>query len=212
MARSWERGRVAQSEDSPFRSRRSPHAGSTDHGFLALRSKLGAMKISVFVGVSIDGFIAREDGSFDFLTPFEGHDHGYVDFMRTVDALVVGRATHDTALAFDSWPWEGKRVVVLTHRPLEARHGEAIHAGALAPLAARLAAEGVRRVYLDGGVAVRQALDEDLVDDMTISTVPRTIGNGRRIFGGLPSTTAWTLVSACTYANGIAQSRYARAR
>jgi dihydrofolate reductase len=170
------------------------------------------MKISVFVGVSIDGFIAREDGRYDFLTPFEGHDHGYADFIRTVDALVVGRATYETALGFDAWPWADKRVVVLTHRPIEPRHGETVHAGVLAPLASRLAAEGVQRVYLDGGVAVRQALDEDLVDDMTISTVPRTIGAGRRIFGGAPSTTAWTLVSASTYANGIVQSRYARSR
>ena len=108
----------------------------------------------------------------------------------------------------------GRQARGRAHPPsaLEARHGETVHAGAIAPLAARLAAEGVRRVYLDGGVAVRQALDEDLVDDMTISTVPRTIGAGRRLFGGAPSTTAWTLVSATTYANGIAQSRYVRAR
>ena len=50
------------------------------------------MRISVFVGVSIDGFIAREDGRFDFLHALEGHDHGYADFMRTIDTLVVGRA------------------------------------------------------------------------------------------------------------------------
>jgi dihydrofolate reductase len=170
------------------------------------------MRISVFVGVSIDGFLAREDGRFDFLAPFEGHDHGYVDFMRTIDALVVGRATYDTVLAFAEWPWTGKRVVVLTHRPIEARHGETAHAGALAPLAARLAAEGVRRVYLDGGIAIRQALEEDLIDDMTISTVPRTIGAGRPLFGGTAGTVAWTLASASTYSNGIAQARYERAR
>ena len=51
------------------------------------------MCVSVFVGVSIDGFIAREDGSLDYLKPFEGEDHGYDEFMRTIDALVVGRST-----------------------------------------------------------------------------------------------------------------------
>jgi dihydrofolate reductase len=170
------------------------------------------MRISVFVGVSIDGFLAREDGRFDFLAPFEGQDHGYADFMRTIDVLVVGRATYDTVLAFTEWPYEGKRVIVLTHRPIEPRHGETTHAGALAPLAARLASEGVRRVYLDGGIAIRQALDEDLIDDMTISTVPRTIGAGRPLFGGAPRAAAWTLVSASTYSNGVAQTRYERAR
>ncbi len=170
------------------------------------------MRISVFVGVSIDGFIAREGGDLDFLAPFEGEDHGYQEYMRSVDALVVGRATYETALGFKTWPWNGKRVVVLTHRPIDARHGETTHAGPLTPLAARLAAEGVRRVYLDGGVAIRQGLDEDLVDDMTISTVPRTIGAGRPLFGGAPRTAAWTLTSIRGFPSGLVQARYERAR
>ncbi len=170
------------------------------------------MRISVFVGVSIDGFLAREDGSFDFLKPFEGHDHGYEEYMRTIDALVIGRETYETVLAFDSWPYDGKRVVVLTHRPIDARHGETTHSGALAPLASQLAAAGIRRVYLDGGMAIRQGLDEDLVDDLTISTVPVTIGAGRPLFGGKPCTNRWTLTQVRSYANGLVQARYERLR
>jgi dihydrofolate reductase len=170
------------------------------------------MRVSVFVGLSIDGFLARDDGRFDFLAPFEGHDHGYVEFMRSVDAVVVGRATYDTVLAMPAWAWPGKRVVVLTHRAIEPRHGETRHAGPLAPLFARLAADGVGRVYLDGGIAVRQGLDEDLVDDLTLSTVPCTIGSGRPLFGGTACTNAWTLQSTHTYANGLSQVRYQRAR
>jgi dihydrofolate reductase len=170
------------------------------------------MRISVFVGVSIDGFIARPDGGLDFLTPFEGEDHGYDEYMRAIDALVVGRATYETVLGFAAWPYAGKRVVVLTHRPIVARHGETTHAGALTPLAARLAEEGVRRVYLDGGVAVRQGLDEDLVDDMTITTVPRTIGAGRPLFGGAPRNAAWTLAAVRGFASGAVQARWERAR
>jgi dihydrofolate reductase len=170
------------------------------------------MKISVFVGVSIDGFIAHVDGSLDFLMPFEGDDNGYGEHMRSIDALVVGRATYETVLGFPDWPWAGKRVVVLTHRPIDARHGETTHEGALAPLAARLAAEGVRRVYLDGGVAIRQGLDEDLVDDMTISTVPRTIGAGRPLFGGTARTLAWKLASVRSLPSGLVQARYERVR
>lgn len=170
------------------------------------------MRVSVFVGVSIDGFMAREDGSLDYLEPFESENHGYDDFMRSIDALVVGRATYDTVLGFDAWPWEGKRVLVLTHRGLEARHGETTHEGPLAPLVARLAAEGVGRVYLDGGIAIRQGLDEDLVDDMTISTAPVTIGTGRRLFGGPPQTKSWTLVSVQRYPSGLVQARYERKR
>jgi dihydrofolate reductase len=169
------------------------------------------MRISVFVGVSIDGFIASEDGGLDFLDPYGGEEHGYEEFIRSIDTIVVGRVTYDTVLAFPDWPYEGKRVVVLTHRPLVARRGETTYAGPLAPLAARLAAEGVRHVYLDGGVAIRQGLDEDLVDDMTISTVPVTLGAGRPLFGGAPRTTRWTLSSFRSLASGLVQGRYERA-
>jgi len=168
------------------------------------------MRISIFVGVSIDGFLAHEDGGLEFLRPFEGVEHGYEEYMRTVDALVIGRATYDTVLGFSSWPYAGKRVIVLTHRPLVTQHGETTHEGALAPLATRLAAEGHRHVYLDGGVAIRQGLDEELVDDMTISTVPVTIGAGRPLFGGGPRTTGWTLRTARSYPNGLVQAHYER--
>lgn len=170
------------------------------------------MRVSVFVGVSIDGFLARSDGGLDFLKPFEGEEHGYPEFMATVDALVVGRATYDTVLGFGEWPYAGKRVVVLTHRPLTPRHGETGHTDALAPLFARLADEGVRRVYLDGGLAIRQALDEDQVDDMTLSIVPRTIGAGRPLFGGAPGTTAWRLSAVRQLQSGLVQLHYERAR
>jgi dihydrofolate reductase len=170
------------------------------------------MRVSVFVGVTIDGFIAREDGSLDYLAPWESEEHGYEAFMRSIDALVIGRATYDTVLGFDAWPYEGKRVVVLTHRPFAPRRDETRHAGALAPLLSRLATEGVRGVYLDGGVAIRQGLDEDLVDDMTLSTVPLLLGAGRPLFGGRPDTKSWTLASVRSYPSGLVQARYERKR
>jgi dihydrofolate reductase len=169
-------------------------------------------KISVFVGASIDGFIARTDGSFDFLEPFEGEEHGYTEFMRSVDTLVIGRATYELVLSFEKWLYGKKRVIVLTHRPIDARHGETSHEGALAPLFERLGNEGAKRVYLDGGRAIRQGLDEDLVDDITISTVPVTIGAGIPLFGGAPCTTRWTLASSRVYPSGLVSSRYERDR
>lgn len=172
------------------------------------------MQISVFVGVSIDGFLARDDGTFDFLTPFEGEEHGYSAFFASVDTLVIGRATYDTVIDFPEWPYRGKRVVVVTHRPLVTpRNGETSYRGGLATLCAQLAADGARRVYLDGGATIRQALDADLVDDMTISTVPRTIGRGRPLFGsGAPTTAKWQLTAVQSFASGIVQARWQRER
>ena len=76
------------------------------------------MKASVFIGTSLDGFIARANGDLDFLPPGGGEPHGYLEFMTTVDALVIGRKTFETILTFDSWPYGEKPVFVLSTRPL----------------------------------------------------------------------------------------------
>ena len=69
------------------------------------------MKTTVFIGTSLDGFIARADGALDFLPPGGGEPHGYDEFMATVDALVIGRKTFETVLTFDTWPYAAKRVL-----------------------------------------------------------------------------------------------------
>src|SRR6266404_6840415 len=76
------------------------------------------VKASVFVGTSLDGFIARADGAFDFLPPGGGEPHGYEEFMATVDALVIGRNTYEIVLAFESWPYGDKPVIVLSTNKL----------------------------------------------------------------------------------------------
>ncbi|MFC4452996.1 dihydrofolate reductase family protein [Deinococcus sonorensis] len=169
------------------------------------------MQVSVFLALSLDGYIAREDGSLDWL--MEGpqdspDDTGYTGLMAEVDVLVVGRTTYDTVLGFPEWPYAGKRVVVLTHRPAEPRAGEAFFAGALPDLLARLRAEGQRRVYLDGGNAVRQGLAAGLVTDLTLFWVPRVLGSGIPLFGsGLPDIRL-TLLESTALPSGIVRARY----
>lgn len=163
--------------------------------------------VSVFIATSLDGFIARENGSIDFLdcvnTPDE--DYGFADFFAHVDTVVLGRATYDTVREFPHWPFTGKRVVVLTHRDIVAAHGETSHAGTLSPLLQKLHGEGRRRIYLDGGHAIRQGLAENLVDDMVISTIPVLLGSGRPLFGaGVPAST-WDLVGVRGYPSGLVQ-------
>lgn len=145
------------------------------------------MQRSVFIATSLDGYIARPDGGLDWLKAVErpGEDYGYAGFAATVDALVIGRRTYDVVLGFDTWPYPGKRVIVMTHRPLAARHGEEAFAGEPAALVARLAAEGTRRVYVDGGDVIRQFLAAGLIDDLTLSIIPVLLGDGVPLFGGV---------------------------
>ena len=116
------------------------------------------MKISVFVGTSVDGFMARLNGDLDFLPADGGEPHGYTEFMATVDALVIGRKTFETVLGYADWPYGDKRVVVLSSRPLDfsaVRGAKGVlepMAGAPAEIVAKLAAGGVQHVYVDGGI------------------------------------------------------------
>ena len=77
------------------------------------------MKGSVFVGTSVDGYIARPDGALDFLPPNGGEPHGYDEFIASVDALIIGRKTYEIVLAFDTWPYGEKPVPVVMPPPVE---------------------------------------------------------------------------------------------
>ena len=169
--------------------------------------------MSVYIAVSIDNFIARDDGGLDWLSDVQdagGGDYGYAAFMDTVNAVVLGRETYDAVRTFDTWPFAEKRVIVLTNRPLVPAFGEEVYAGALTPLMQRLGADGITRVYLDGGATIRQGLDEGLVDDMTLSVVPVVLGSGRPLFQrGLPGS-SWRLLRSESHPTGLVQLRYER--
>jgi len=163
---------------------------------------------AAFLAMSLDGYIARADGRFDFLDPFHGEDHGYEPFFAGVDALLVGRATWEVVAAFPEWPYGDKRVAVLTHRPLPGRHGELALAGPPGEALARLGAEGVRRVYVDGGSVVSQVYAAGLLDELTISVVPLVLGDGIRLFQPPLPERRLALVGSESYRSGLVQLRY----
>ena len=148
------------------------------------------MIASVFVGTSLDGFIARPNGSFDFLPAGGGEAHGYEEFIASVDTIVMGRNTFETVLSLGSWPYGGKRVVVLSTRPIDlsALQGEIVEqmAGPPAQIVAQLAASGAQHLYIDGGITIQQFLRAGLIQRLTITRVPVLIGEGIPLFGSLP--------------------------
>src|SRR2546430_4319102 len=139
------------------------------------------MKASVFVGTSLDGFIARADGSFDFLSPAGDEPHGYDEFIATVDALVIGRKTFETVLGFDGWAYGKKPVFVLSSRPIAAAPAGAVverMSGAPTEIVSQLEARGIRHIYVDGGITIQQFLRAGLIQRLIITRVPVLIGDG----------------------------------
>ena len=165
-------------------------------------------RCSVFLATSVDGYIARRDGSLDWLERFHGHDHGYAAFFASIDTIVIGRGTYDTVLGFGEWPYPGKRVVVMTHRPGAARHGERFTGAPLDEVVAEVSRAGARRIYVDGGNVIRQFLAARLIDDLTISVVPIVLGGGIRLFAGDEGEHALVLEGSESWSNGLVQLRY----
>lgn len=169
------------------------------------------MKASVFIGMSVDGFIARANGDLDFLSAGGDEPHGYDEFIATVDALVIGRNTFDTVLTFDTWPY-AKPVFVLSTRPLAAAPLGAVverMSGAPADIVSQLAARGFSHIYVDGGITIQRFLQAGLIQRLIITRVPVLIGTGIPLFGGLDHDIALTHISTRTYPSGLVTSEYA---
>lgn len=180
-------------------------------------SSAAVPRVSAYLGLSLDGFIAEADGGLGFLAPYQeaGTDYGYAAFMSTVDAVVMGRSTFDVLRGFDvPWPFDERPVIVLTHRALPSApplpSTVTAHAGPLRPLLQSLAASGVAHVYVDGGQVVRQALRDQLVDSLTLSVVPELLGQGRALFGAEVPRSHWQLIGSESWASGLVQLRYER--
>jgi len=175
------------------------------------------MRTSVFVGTSLDGFIARADGAFDFLDAGGGGNepHGYEEFFATVDALVMGRKTYEVVLPFVPWPYGRKPVFVLSTSELAPAPAGAVVervAGPPADILATLERRGINHVYVDGGLTIQQFLRDGLIDRIIVSRVPVLIGSGIPLFGPLDRDILLRHVSTRVYAAGLVQSEYAVTR
>jgi dihydrofolate reductase len=170
------------------------------------------MKASVFIGTSLDGFIARLNGALDFLPEGGGEPHGYTEFLATVDAIVIGRKTFETVLTMTPWPYADKRVIVLSSNPIDFSPvvGGRVEqmAGSPEEIVEKLAASGAQHLYIDGGITIQQFLRAGLIQHLTITRVPVLIGKGIPLFGALPKDIHLRHLATRHYKSGLVSSDY----
>jgi dihydrofolate reductase len=173
------------------------------------------MRTSVFIATSLDGFIARADGSIDWLPapdPDSDEDYGYRAFINTVDTLVMGRHTYETALGFDHWPYPDTPVVVLSHRLLNipgAITGSVEQMeGSPAAIIRRLAERGAEHLCIDGGRTIQRFLAAGCIDRITLTIVPVLLGDGIPLFGPMPHDVPLTHLTTQAFPSGLVQHRY----
>lgn len=171
------------------------------------------MRCSVYIATSVDGFIAGPNDELDWLASVErpGEDYGYKAFFDTVDVLVMGRRTYEVVVAFPEWRYGDKTVRVLSRslKQEDMKHGAEVFAGSPVALVASLRAEGKQRVYVDGGAVIRSFLEERMIDDLTLSTIPIVLGGGVQLFDGTLPRQDLVLEDHRAFPSGLVQSRYA---
>ncbi len=171
-------------------------------------------KISLFIAMSLDGYIAKPDDDLSFLklVEKEGEDYGYARFTNTIDTLIIGRRTYDYVLK-EIGPYHydnGERdVYVITRNPRPDTGRTIFYTGNLSDLVKRLKSENGKNIYCDGGAEViNELLRHSLVDEFVISVIPVLLGGGIRLFqDGIPEQTL-EFVMAKTYDTGLMQLHY----
>ncbi|HSY03992.1 MAG TPA: dihydrofolate reductase family protein [Acidobacteriaceae bacterium] len=170
------------------------------------------MKLSVFCGVSVDGFLARPNHALDFLDSGGREPHGFEEFFASTDVMVIGRNTFDVVLTFGKWFYGSKPVVVLSSRPLDfssVKDGNVEQmSGEPAAIAAQLSARGFQHAYIDGGITIQRFLAAGLINRLIITHVPILIGSGIPVFGPLPADITLRHIETRTYPGGLVQTEY----
>jgi len=170
----------------------------------------------VYIATSLDNFIARKDGSIDWLMEIpnpDNSDYGFLSFMNRIDCIIMGRSTFETVAAFREWPYT-KPVFVLSSSlkevPVELKDVAEIIQGNLRELLASLKTRGMKDLYIDGGKTIQSFLKLDLIDELIITRIPIILGSGIPLFGDMDVEIKFDLISTDVLHGGLVKSSYSR--
>jgi dihydrofolate reductase len=170
-------------------------------------------KVILGLGISLDGYIARTDGSVDFL--FMPKDYSMAPFFATIDAAIMGRKTFDVALKMGGGSFDKSMVnyVMSQTLPPGERNGVHVVRDTAAELVRKIRAKPGKHIWLMGGGEIaREFLKNDLVDELYLGLVPVLIGEGIPLFpAGFPQR-EFALVENNTYSKGLIELKYRRER
>ena len=181
------------------------------------------MKCSVYIAASVDGFIAKEDDSVDWLytagkvnADMDRVDMGMAAYMASIDCIIMGRKCMDAIVSMnltpDRWPYGDTRIIVLSNtvkKPPENLPGKVeMYSGDLRQLISKLESEGYKHAYIDGGTTIQCFLNLKLIDEMTITQIPILLGGGKSLFGKTFKDIKLENVTAVVFPNDFVQIHY----
>lgn len=170
-------------------------------------------KIKLYIAASIDGYIARNDGDLDWLMKYPINsetNYGYDDFYKSVDTVIMGGQTYRDILNMDFvWPYKDKTSYVVTRNSMGTKENVHFITENIVEEISKLREEKGQDIWLVGdGQLITMLLNQDMVDEMIITTIPVLLGNGIPLFPDSPKELEWKLQDCRSYENGIVQIVY----
>ncbi len=175
-----------------------------------------ASKVTIHMVSSLDGFIAKKDGSVSWLESTDNYEKGstlteeYIEaFLQSIDCYVMGSKTYEHALEL-GWPYGEKPVVVLTHRPLTTdRENVSFYAGDLHQLINNQLKPKYKHIWMAGGAELTKAfIRAKLADDIIVSILPIILGEGTLFFDFIGKEQKLHLKDATAYKDGMVELSY----
>jgi dihydrofolate reductase len=170
----------------------------------------------VYIATSIDGYIANSDGGIEWLhdqpNPTNS-DYGYSEFIKNIDALIMGRNSFEKVRTFEEWPYKEKVFVlssILTEVPAELIDKVEFISGSPKEILSNINSRGFKSLYIDGGLVVQSFLAEDLIDELIVTRIPILLGGGIPLFGTLNEPLKFTHINTEVYDNALVKSHYVR--
>lgn len=171
-------------------------------------------KVTLFIAMSLDGYIADKDGGVDWLNGQEEDGENmdtYSEFIKTIDTIIMGWNTYHqltSELSPEEWVYPEQVSFVITHREILSTERIRFTSESPCDLVKRLREEEGNGIWICGGASiVRQLMETDLIDTLHISVIPTLLGDGVRLFGPLEKEQKLRLVKTQSY-NGITDLVY----
>lgn len=173
------------------------------------------MANKVFIATSLDGYIADKNGEIDWLHNIPNPDNldmGYNNFMKGIDAIVMGKNTFETVCGFDiDWPYAVSVFVIsnsLQTIPEKFKDKAELVKGDLNEIVQQIHAKGHQNIYIDGGKTIQSFLNKNLINEIIITIIPLILGGGIPLFSNINNMIHFKCVRTVLFSNHIVQNHY----